>query len=188
MYVRKYVRPLPDVQRCGIPIDLNITKRRYIVVVLSYLKVGAEQQLKATIAWTAGSRHAWLGRGDSGWATTELRLNNYDYCAKPGPGLRWTAVATAAEQLPVCACRAKQTACWMSRQIQVNSRDNCHGVATSSARQLQWYLPPDENRMPLKGVTVSQSLYLLTPRPQSRGPAPLLLRVGVAHETTNTVG
>ena len=114
-----------------------------------------------------------IGRGDSGCATIELRLNNYDYCAKPGPGLRRTAVATAAERLPVCACRTKQTACWMSRQIQVNSRDNCDGAATSSARQLQWHLPPGRNRTPLKGVTVSQSLYPLTP--QSRGPAPLLL-------------
>ena len=44
-------------------------------------------------------------------------------------------MATAAERLPVCACRAKQTACWMSRQIQVNSRDDCDGAATANARQ-----------------------------------------------------
>ena len=157
--------------------------RWHIVVVLSYHKVEVEQQLKATITRTFWSRRAWLGKGDSGCATTELRLNNYDYCAKPGPGLRRTAVA---EQLPVCACRAKQTACWMSRQIQVNSRDNCDGAVTASARQLQWYLPPGGNRTPLKGVTVSQSLYPLTP--QSHGPAPLLLRVGVARETNNTLG
>ena len=67
------------------------------------------------------------------------RLGDYrtplDYCAKPGPGLRQTAVATSAERLPVCACRAKQTACWMSRQIQVNSRGDCDGAATASVRQ-----------------------------------------------------
>ena len=94
---------------------------------------------KATIAPTAGSRRAWLGRGDRGWATTKLRLKNYDYRARPGtgPGLRRTAVATAAERLPVCACKAKQTACWMSRQIQVNSRGDCAGTATASAGRKQ---------------------------------------------------
>ena len=51
--------------------------------------------------------------------------------------------------------------------------------------KLQWYLLP---RTPLKGVTVdvSQSLYVLTP--QSCGPAPLLLRVGVARKSTITLG
>ena len=59
-----------------------------------------------------GPRRAWLlDRGDRGWATAELRLNNYDYRARPGPGLRRTAVATAAERLSVCACRARETAC-----------------------------------------------------------------------------
>ena len=59
------------------------------------------------------------------------RLSDYrtplidDYHAWPGPGLRRTAVATA----------AKQTACWMSRQIQVDSRGDCDGAATTSARQ-----------------------------------------------------
>ena len=52
--------------------------------------------------------------------------------------------------------------------------------------KLQWHLPSVGNRTPLKRVTVSQSLYPLTP--QSCGPAPLLLRVGVACKTTNTLG
>ena len=38
---------------------------------------------KATIAQTAGSRRAWLGRGDWGWATTELRLNNSNITTAP---------------------------------------------------------------------------------------------------------
>ena len=42
--------------------------------------------------------------GDSGWAATDMHMQ----------------------------CRAKQTACWMSRQIQVN---NCDGAATAIARQ-----------------------------------------------------
>ena len=50
--------------------------------------------------------------------------------------------------------------------------------------KLQWHLPPGGNRTPLKGVTVN--LYPLSP--QSRGPASLLLRVDVAHETTNSLG
>ena len=49
--------------------------------------------------------------------------------------------------------------------------------------KLQWHLQPGGNRTPLKRVTIS--LYPLPP--QSRGPAPLLLRVGVARET-NTLG
>ena len=63
MYVHTSIAGCPEVRR-GIPVDLNVTKRGHIVVVLSYHKVEAEQQLKATIARTAGSRHAWLGRGD----------------------------------------------------------------------------------------------------------------------------
>ena len=66
-YVRTYVRPLPDVRRRGVASPLtSMSQRAHIVVVLSYHKVEAEQQLKATIARTAGSRRAWLGRGDSG--------------------------------------------------------------------------------------------------------------------------
>ena len=63
---------------------------------------------KATIAQTASSRRTWLGRGNRGWATTELRLNKYDYCTRPGPGLKRS----------VCACRG-----------------DCAGAATASARQ-----------------------------------------------------
>ena len=92
---------------------------------------------KATIAQTAGSRRAWLGRGMAivGWAITELRLNNYDYVpCRARPSLRRTAVATsswAATSMHM-QCRAKQTASWMSRQTQVN---NCDVAATASPRQ-----------------------------------------------------
>ena len=43
--VRTYVRPLPDVWRCGAasPLTSQVTKRGHIVVVLSYHKVEAEQ-------------------------------------------------------------------------------------------------------------------------------------------------
>ena len=91
----------------------------------------------------------------------------------------------------------------MSRQIQVNSRDDCDRAATASARQTSVAFAAGQkqnaaqrsDRQPeplpasLAGpplLTISQSLYPLTP--QSHGPAPLLLRVGVAHETTNTQG
>ena len=70
------------------------------MVVLSYHKVEAEQQLqghdRSNKACIARQRRSRLSE-------TELHLNNYDYRAKPGPGLRRTAVATAAERLPVCA-------------------------------------------------------------------------------------
>ena len=131
-----YVCTLPDVRRrsAASPLTSHVTQREAHCG-RSIISQGQRRSnsYKATIARTAGSRRAWLGRGDRGWAITELRLNNYDYCAKPSPGLKRTAVATVAEQLPVCACRAKQTACLLSRQIQVNSRGDCDGAATASA-------------------------------------------------------
>ena len=46
-YVRTYVRPLLDVRRHGAasPLTSHVTKRGHFVVVLSYHKVEAEQQL-----------------------------------------------------------------------------------------------------------------------------------------------
>ena len=44
------------------------------------------------------SRRAWLGRGDRG-CMGDCRLNNYNYRARLGPGLRRTAVVAAAERL-----------------------------------------------------------------------------------------
>ena len=87
----------------GVPVDLTCHKERAHCgrAIISQ----GQRQSKATIARTAGSRRAWLDRGDRDWATTELRSNNYDYRAKPGPGLRQTAVATAAEQLLACEIR-----------------------------------------------------------------------------------
>ena len=109
------------VARRGIPVDLTLHKERAHCG-RAVISQGQRQSnnYKATITRTAGS-NAQL-------STTELRLNNYDYRARLCPGLRRTAVATAAERLPVCACRARQTANWMSRQIQVNSRGDCDGV------------------------------------------------------------
>ena len=114
------VRPLPEVRRRGAasPLTSYVTKRGHTVVVLSYHKVrGGATITRLRSLEPARSRRTWLGRGDCGWVTTELHLYNYVYRARPGPGLRRTAVATAAERLPVCTCRARQTACWMSRQI-----------------------------------------------------------------------
>ena len=130
--VRTSVAGCPEVQ-CGVRVDLTRHQERATLWSCCHItRLRRSNNYKAMIART---RRAWLGRGDRGWATTELHLNNYDYRSKPGPGLRRTAVATASERLPVWACRAKQTACWMSRQIQVNSRDDCDGAATASARQ-----------------------------------------------------
>ena len=46
---------------------------------------------------------------------------------------RRTAVAIAAGQLPLCACRPRQTAHSMSRQFQMNSRGDQDREATASA-------------------------------------------------------
>ena len=121
-----YVRPLPEVRRRGgaSPLTSYVTKRGHTVVVLSYNKV------RARGGAATGSRRVWLGM------QRRSRLGNYrtplDYRARPGPGLRRTAVATAAERLPVCTCRARQTACWL---IQVNSRGDRARAANTSARQ-----------------------------------------------------
>ena len=95
-------------------------------------------------------------------------------------------MTTVAERLPVCACRARQTACWMSRQIQVNSRGDCDGAATASVRQTSVaFAVGRKQNAALKSDRQSEPLPLT---PQSHGPAPLLLRVGMARETTNTLG
>ena len=91
--VRVYVRPsvtgCPEARR-GVPIDLKRHKVRAHCgrAVISQ----GQQQLQGHDRSNSMSRRAWLGRGDRGWATTELRLNNYNYRSKPGPGLRRTAV------------------------------------------------------------------------------------------------
>ena len=51
------------------------------------------------------------------------------------PGVWQTAVAKAAGWLPLCACRARQTVRWMSRQIQVDSRGDRDGAAIAGARR-----------------------------------------------------
>ena len=131
--VPTYVAGGPGVW-CGVPIDL-VRHKEGAQCGRSVISQGQRRSnYKAMIARTAGSRRAWLGRGDRGWATTELRLNNYDYRARPGLGLRRT-VATVAERLPVCTCGAWQTACWMSRrggyrQCQTNFSGICRWAET----------------------------------------------------------
>ena len=149
-----------------------VTKRGHTVVVLSYhMKVRGGATITRPRARTARSRHALLGRGNRGWVTTELHLNNHDYRFRPGPGLRQTAVATAAQRLPVCACRARQTACWMSRQMQVNSRGDCAGVATTSARQTAFAAGRKQNAAQ-KSDRQPEPLPANTPVLQARPPPP----------------
>ena len=70
---------------------------------------------RSNIARTARQRRSWLGE----WAATKLRLNMTN---APGPGAgvtgkqqrRYSGWAATA----LCVCRARQTAHWMSRQIQ----------------------------------------------------------------------
>ena len=104
--VRTSVTGCPEARR-SVPVDLNVTKRGHIVVLLSYVS---------------------QGRGGA----TITRLRSLEQPARPG--LRRTAVASsswAATSMHM-QCRAKQTASWMSRQTQVN---NCDVAATASPRQ-----------------------------------------------------
>ena len=80
VHVRTYVTGSPEARR-GVPVDLTRHKERADCgrAVISQGQRQSNNNYKATIAQTARSRHAWLGRGNRGWATTELRLNNYDY-------------------------------------------------------------------------------------------------------------
>ena len=162
MYVCMYVRTLPAWR----PHWPHTSQREGTLWSCCHItRSESEQQLHVQGHDPARSRCTWLGRGYRGWVTTELRLNNnYDYCAKPGPGLRRTEVATAAERLPVCACRAKQTACWMSRQIQVNSRGNCDGAATTSARQTSVAFATGRTQNAAQRSQDRQPEPLLTPR------------------------
>ena len=112
---------------------------------------------RSNIARTARQRRSWLGE----WAATKLRLNMTN---APGPGAgvtgkqqrRYSGWAATA----LCVCRARQTAHWMSRQIQANSRGDRDGAATTSAKRTKfsaWHLPPGGNRTPLESVTVRPS-------------------------------
>ena len=65
----------------------------------------------------------------------EQLVHDYSNKEQSGPGVGQIAVAIAAGRLPLCACRARQTARWMSRQIQANSRGDRDGAATDSARR-----------------------------------------------------
>ena len=57
----------------------------------------------------------------------------------------------AARQLPLCACRSRQTARWMSG---ARSRRTAQAERLPLVQdELQWRLPPSGNRAPLKGVT-----------------------------------
>ena len=83
-YVHTYVAGCLEV-RCGVPVDLNVTKKGHInfVVILSYHKVEAEQGHDR-------SNSQVQARMAIGMAIAAERLQNsaYDYRAKPGPGLR----------------------------------------------------------------------------------------------------
>ena len=55
----------------------------------------------------------------------------------------------------LCVCRARQTAHWMSRQIQANSRGDRDGAATISAKRTKFSgICRRGNRTPLESVTV----------------------------------
>ena len=68
---------LPEVRGRGAaspdPLTLRIIIGGRTVVALSYHKVKGEVHNR----WVQA-----LGRGDRGWVATELRLNNYDSCAR----------------------------------------------------------------------------------------------------------
>ena len=72
----------------------------------------------------------------------------------------------------------------MSRQIQVNSRGDCDGAVTASARQTS--VAGREQNAAQRSDRQPEPLAANTPVSRAR-PSPVL-RVGVARETTNTLG
>ena len=109
---------------------------------------------QSNIARTARQRRSWLGE----WAATKLRLN---ITTAPGPGTGVTGKQqrrySGWAATTLCVCGARQTAHWMSRQIQANSRgdrDGACGYHQCQTNQVQWHLPPGGNRTALESVTV----------------------------------
>ena len=60
----------------------------------------------------------------------------------------------AARQLPLCACRARQTARWLSLQIQANSIGDRDRTATTSARRTSVAFAAKRKQNASQGVTV----------------------------------
>ena len=130
------VRPLPDVRGRGAasPLTSHVTKggRGYGCTAVA---CHINKFRRSNIARTARQRRSWLGE----WAATKLRLN---MTTAPGPGAgvtgkqQWRYSGWAATAL--CVCRARQTAHWMSRQIQANSRGYRDGAATTSAKRTKF--------------------------------------------------
>ena len=99
---------LPDVRGHGVasPLISHVTKGGRTVVGAVYHEVrGGAISPRSLKQRTAGSRRHANSSGD-----------------------------IAARWLPLCACRARKIACWMSHQIQANSRGYQDGAATVSAR------------------------------------------------------
>ena len=134
-----FVCLLPDVRGRGAasPLTSHVTKGECTAVACHINKVR-----RSNIARTARQRRSWLGE----WAATKLRLN---MTTAPGPGAgvtgkqqrRYSGWAATA----LCVCRARQTAHWMSRQIQANSRGDRDGYHQCQTNQVRWHLPPGGN-------------------------------------------
>ena len=110
--------------RCGVPIDLDVTKGRAHCggAVISRGQRGGALSLQSLEQGKAGSRRQANSSGD-----------------------------LAARWLPLCACRARQTARSMSS---ARSRRTAQAERLPLVQdELQWRLPPSGNRTPLKGVT-----------------------------------
>ena len=130
-----------SVARCpgawrGVPVDLTRHKgRSRSRVVCTAVACHINKVRQSNIARTARQRGSWLGK----WAAAKLRLN---MTTAPGPGAgitgkqqrRYSGLAATA----LCVRRARQTAHWMSRQIQANSRGDRDGAATTSAKRTKF--------------------------------------------------
>ena len=69
---------------CGVSVNLTRHKEK-VHCDRAVISQGQKRSnnYEATIARTAGSRGAWLGRGDRDWATTELRLTTVPSQVRP---------------------------------------------------------------------------------------------------------
>ena len=97
------VRPLPDVRGRGAAVDLARYKGKGAVWWHYHISL-VPRPPREQIVGGPGNEATYISRDQRGG---EIKSTNKE---ESGPGVRRTAVAIAARRLPLCACRARQTA------------------------------------------------------------------------------
>ena len=121
MYIRTYVRPLPEVRGCGAVSPLTSTSQWEGALCgrVSYHEVRGGATSPRSL-----EQPGLIAAG---------RLLNSAYDNRARSRCQANSSRVIAGRLPLCACR--QTARWMSRQFQAICRGDRDGVATASVKR-----------------------------------------------------